>query len=55
MIKNKKQKPARKGFFQHRAFSRPKDELKKIMKLPKWHNLKGLLFKNSLLLRRDIG
>ncbi len=35
--------------------SAPKEELKKAMRLPKWSNLKGLFFKNSLLMRRNIG
>lgn len=33
----------------------PKEEFKKAMRLPKWNNLKGLFFKNSLLMRRNIG
>ena len=37
------------------AISKPRDEIRKALKLPKWNNLKGLLFKNSLLMRRDIG
>jgi hypothetical protein len=39
----------------HTVVSKPRDEIKKALKFPKWNNLKGLLFKNSLLMRRDIG
>jgi hypothetical protein len=39
----------------HKVVSKPRDEIKKVLKFPKWNNLKGLLFKNSLLMRRDIG
>ena len=45
----------RKNSCLHNAVSKPRDEIRKALKFPKWNNLKGLLFKNSLLMRRDIG
>ena len=48
-VKKKKQS------FIQTIVSNSKEEIKNALKLPKWHNLKGLIFKNSLLMRRDIG
>lgn len=41
--------------FKKRFYSKPKQELSRLLKVPQGHNLKGLLYKNSLLMRRDIG
>ena len=53
-ILNRK-KPSRMAKLVNKLVTKPKEEFKKALKLPKWGNLKGLIFKNSLLLRRDIG
>jgi hypothetical protein len=32
-----------------------KTELKKILRLPRYHNIKGAFYKNTILLKRNVG